>query len=383
MQLSSRILTALAVLILAVAVVAVRGGGGSDTVEAATGTIDVLNVGTCYTTDTDVFDVGDCDGWHNNSAIDGSNGITETGTVYATYAYDPKTAADNPRGVLANSNLIKISIEDTGRDKRTNVLYRAGAEVTGFAPPDVIGMIREDLGDDELDIVHNYSWALRGDTDVNADNPVISDDSNITDAISDKIINGITLNKAGQTCDADGNPGTGNVDNCHFRPMYTVEGNDSPITLFGFYDDDGGAAGCAIGTVGTHGDTCGFRKLNQYLKIDEDVGSGTGEEETSGANPAPEVAPWFSVRVSLPAGSSATLLYVVYETSEYEELVGGQDDADYGTAEPPAFTKSEDSGNTDLVVSARSDGRTTSQNLWLKETGRFDWSIRGLPNVDR
>ena len=57
MQLSSRILTALAVLILAVAVVAVRGGS-SGTVEAATGTIDVLNVGTCYTTNSDVFTVG-------------------------------------------------------------------------------------------------------------------------------------------------------------------------------------------------------------------------------------------------------------------------------------------------------------------------------------
>ena len=50
MQLSSRILTALAVLILAVAVVAVRAGSPG-TLEAATGTIDVVNVGTCYTTD--------------------------------------------------------------------------------------------------------------------------------------------------------------------------------------------------------------------------------------------------------------------------------------------------------------------------------------------
>ena len=60
MQLSSRILTALAVLILAVAVVAVRTGSPG-TVEAATGTIDVLNVGTWFTTSTDVFGVGACD----------------------------------------------------------------------------------------------------------------------------------------------------------------------------------------------------------------------------------------------------------------------------------------------------------------------------------
>ena len=65
MQLSSRILTALAVLILAVAVVAVRAGSPG-TVEAATGNIDVLNVGTCYTTDTDIFGVGECDDGDDN-----------------------------------------------------------------------------------------------------------------------------------------------------------------------------------------------------------------------------------------------------------------------------------------------------------------------------
>ena len=59
MQLSSRILTALAVLILAVAVVAVRAGS-PETAEAATGTIDVLNVGTCFATDDEVFEASDC-----------------------------------------------------------------------------------------------------------------------------------------------------------------------------------------------------------------------------------------------------------------------------------------------------------------------------------
>ena len=132
MQLSSRILTALAVLILAVAVVAVRGGGGSDTVEAATGTIDVLNVGTCYTTDTDVFDVSHCDDGDGNATEDtegynvaGRDSITKVdpNMLYATYAIDPKTSGDEPRAILKYSDLIKISIEDKGRDKRTGVLY--------------------------------------------------------------------------------------------------------------------------------------------------------------------------------------------------------------------------------------------------------------------
>ena len=134
MQLSSRILTALAVLILAVTVVAVRAGS-PETVEAATGDISVLNVGTCYTTNTDAFAVGACkDGQVDDTDDDGipdedvynvggRDSITKVDTVYATYAIDPKTSGDQPRAILKNSDLIKISIEDAGRDKRTGVLY--------------------------------------------------------------------------------------------------------------------------------------------------------------------------------------------------------------------------------------------------------------------
>ena len=134
MQLSSRILTALAVLILAVAVVAVRAGSPG-TVEAATGTINVLNVGTCYTTDTDVFGVGDCDDGDGNNPDDPDkagydvafrDSVTKVDSVYATYAVDPKTSGDQPRVIVANSDLIKINIEDKGRDKRIGVLYPVG-----------------------------------------------------------------------------------------------------------------------------------------------------------------------------------------------------------------------------------------------------------------
>ena len=87
-------------LILAVAVVAVRAGSPG-TVEAATGTIDVVNVGTCYTTDTDVFDVSACeDGDGGDYNVAERTTILETGSVFATYAHDPKTAPDDPRGVL-------------------------------------------------------------------------------------------------------------------------------------------------------------------------------------------------------------------------------------------------------------------------------------------
>ena len=139
MQLSSRILTALAVLILAVAVVAVRAGSPG-TVEAATGIINVVNVGTCYATDTEVFGVGDCDDGDGDYDVAERDNIIESGSVYATYSHDPKTAPDDPRGVLKNSNLIKISISDTGRDKRTPVLLAAGNAATELDSKDTDGI---------------------------------------------------------------------------------------------------------------------------------------------------------------------------------------------------------------------------------------------------
>ena len=134
MQLSSRILTALAVLILAVAVVAVRAGSPG-TVDAATGTIDVLNVGTCFATDSEVFGIGDCDaGDEEDYNVAGRDEVGEVGTVYATYAHDPKTAADNPRAVLKNSNLIKISISDPDRNLQTPVLLPVGNAERNVSP---------------------------------------------------------------------------------------------------------------------------------------------------------------------------------------------------------------------------------------------------------
>ena len=54
MQLSARILTALAVLAFTVAIVA-GARSATEEVSAATGTIDALNVGVCTTTNADVF----------------------------------------------------------------------------------------------------------------------------------------------------------------------------------------------------------------------------------------------------------------------------------------------------------------------------------------
>ena len=132
MQLSARILTALAVLAFTVAVVA--GRGATEEVSAATGTIDAMNVGACTTTNGDALKLADCriaDGDGTAAAIGNTMAFFEAGELdeaievdelYATYAHDPKTAAEAPRGIIANADLIKISIKDTGRDRRDPVL---------------------------------------------------------------------------------------------------------------------------------------------------------------------------------------------------------------------------------------------------------------------
>ena len=91
-----------------------------------------------------MFGVGDCndgdDNMGDNEGFDLVTGdtadgaISQVGTVSATYSFDPKTAADSPRGILTNSDLIKISIQDTGRDKRTPVYCRSATLMMAIPP---------------------------------------------------------------------------------------------------------------------------------------------------------------------------------------------------------------------------------------------------------
>ena len=126
----SKMLGALALFTLIGALFIMQSAGNSPpTVDAATGTIDALNVGTCLTTDATIFEkgiVGGCKLADDNATVkwEVREEVTEVSDLYATYAYDPKTASDEPRVILEDSDLIKISIADSGRDKRTGVLIK-------------------------------------------------------------------------------------------------------------------------------------------------------------------------------------------------------------------------------------------------------------------
>ena len=360
MQLSSRILTALAVLILAVAAVAVQTGS-TGTVGAATGTIDVLNVGTCYTTNNDVFEVGECkdgdDGIGDNEGYSVAERTTitqvKTGTsIYATYAIDPKTSGDAPRAILENADLIKISIEDDGRDKRTGKLYQVGT--TALSLTDTVGAnsaTRATVIGDSL------SKKERADLDTDGDD-VVDDLTTAAEAnftISAVTSSGITTIRTAGTKAAD-------------HPM--APRGDGKIVWFGTVND------------GTN--TSPFQDLKNYVSLDEDLGSGDRDKNE---------APWMRVTVSVPSGGNVTIQAIYFQTSDKEQIIGGCKSAIGGKyASPcdndpkvasPDFVDDEVPSTTNtkpdpLVLRASSDGDVPSQNLWLKETGDFTGVYEGF-----
>ncbi len=354
MQLSSRILTALAVLILAVAVVAVRAGS-TGTVDAATGTINVLNVGTCYTTDSEIFTAGDCkDGKDdediNDDGVDddvynvaGRKTISEVDSVYATYAVDPKTSGDQARAILKHSDLIKISIEDKGRDKRTGVIYAVGDTLndTQDLTPEQTAVIAGVVGDDDVQ-------AIYAPDDADEATPRVVRLTSTT-AYFDRVQGGTeTLGNIGTSGDAQFRL---RAEGSTEHPMAPLD--DGDVHWFGTVTEDGGSPTDLVNLT--------------YIGLDEDLSSGTQDS----------VAPWMRVTASLPSNIDINVQYIYYETSEREVLIGGLKSTDErldGTRDvTPVFAEDE----TSLVVRVSSDGNILSQNLWLKEQGRFSGFYEG------
>ena len=382
MQLSSRILTALAVLILAVAVVGVRSAS-TGTVEAATGTIDVLNVGTCYTTNDDAFTVANCDDGDGNAAgeptegynVAGRDAITEVSTgasVYATYAIDPKTSGDAPRAILTNSDLIKISIEDKGRDKRSGVLYAVGTSASDPAAtdPNTAGdeqedVIRSVLGETLSKELENASGALKSTSTLDGATNTAYFGTDPSPIQASGIVR-INLN-------GDGNwlhP---------MAPKADVDSGKAKLVFFGCVDAD------ADGSCSD--ETTQLQDLKNYVSLDEDLSSG---------NRVTEVAPWMRVTVSVPTGDQVVILFIYYQTSKPEVLIGGCQSGDYKTdtaddscvaeakdQDSPVFFDDEVPSATNtkpdaLVLRASADGDAPNQNLWLKETGDFTGVYEGF-----
>lgn len=434
-KLAAKIFTALAIA-FAISYVAARDY--TPDASAAAGKIDVLNVGTCYATSSAVFGEADCrdnldDNDQYNLAERGASGGTgirdlkEMSEVYATYAVDPKTSAEEPRGILLDADLVKVSILDPGRDRRTPVLLKAGGDTatglltTGGDSATTVGCYgtnNEPLTNPELSPAATPSGEHRELCEVYK----LINTEFFQNAPKDDLLD-FTLHQRFEARGEDGNieytssrasnnivdvriPG-GAPDTEDYRPLHfklnpdgaTVDTSATTIRWYGYLIHTTAGvdkSGCKTVTETTANgissateapDIC---DLSGFIGLDEDIGSGrTFGENADDADS--HTAPYITLNVSLPGGHTARVRYVYYETSDREDLVGGakrsartassdEDDYDSSTtgASAPVFTNDESGAQPDaLVVESVGDGVVRSADLWLKETGRFTGRYEG------
>ena len=373
----SKMLGALALLTLIGALFVMQSAEQhTPTVDAATVSIDALNVGTCLTTNDDVFK-GDCDNLMNDAAGTENDWEvrakkTEVKTLYATYAHDPKTQSEAPRAILMDSDLIKISISDSGRDKRTGVLIGSGnnalvASASPYTPTALGKAIKDDLDGDKL----NYP------TKTNAEIAYTNTAFDFT---------------TNESTDDNAIPNSGT-----HTLNFTRSSGSTADFLPGDFDVDNGAEvrfyGCVANTGATTCTNETYEVLDE-LKVDEDASNG---------NAAGDTAPWLGINASVPNEKDVLIFAIYYRTSDKENLVGGERYRHCGSGNPNpqevnkvwtcasgtlgmndgdsnvVFTKDEKDDNDALLVSARGDGDLVNRhvNLYLKETKRFSGVYQG------
>ena len=415
MKLAARFLTAMAIVSLAIMYIATRDQ--LPDASAATGKINALNVGTCYASDEDEFRKTDC--LHGLTAaydVAGRKDVTETDVLYATYAVDPRTSADQPRAILFNADLIRVSIKDPGRDKRIGVLYGVGTGTrlmtldshiegngdTGTANDDYLQVIKGVVDEDAL-ADGLYTAPVTADADAGVD--AVSEKFDLSSTTTGFGVAGLRVNVIGGTITQSG------------EVQLTLDGPDEAANPIAPINDDDNH-GLKLGKVRFFGflqantgtetnpgaDTEEFRDISRHLPLDEDYGCPV---DPTLADPDANCAnspPWVRVNASVPTGKHLTVMYVYYETSKREVIVGGRTKKQYDDneiivtpattnaagdpvaavtrdfdAEDPGYSSDEaaTSNAKSLLVAVTADGQQESRNLWLRETGSFTGTYVG------
>ena len=393
MKLAARFLTAMAIVSLAIMYIATRDQ--LPNASAATGVINALNVGTCYATDETAFAKGDClDGSNNAYDVAGRKDITKTDPLYSTYAVDPKTSAENPRAIVFNGDLLKISVKDDGRDKRTGVIYAVtqdGAsgtisdrveDIKTTHATEITAVIRRSVGNDFQE--GNSSIELTSETayfDISG--PSAIDGTHVRRGAKHR------HNWRGTTREV-----------MPIAPIHDNTGHGMKtgrVKLFGFLQPIGGSDL-------SPGDIDDFMDLSSRVTLDEDYGCIPDPTETDPDGGCRGDSPWFDAQYQVDEDQRITVMYIYYETSEQEEIAGGKTKANYvghdangdgdfedegdiapdsevENAEAPAFIGDEDPSNPSnqktILASVAADGQRETRDLWLKETGRFTGTYVG------
>lgn len=416
----SIMLAALAVTILAATAIGVYSNTPRD-INAATGVIDVLNVGMCTTTDDSVFKESDCDDGDSNRNDYDVAGRDELNEVdrdmfYATYAYDPKTASDNPRAILQDTDLLKVRITDSGRDRRTGILVRGAGQVDLGGSP---GIGNDRLSDGlrtDVDGAGSGTKLLAELVNETLEDAKVNDRFGLTDEgtipetqVQDAAIQDYTIHNhfLARLSEFGGLPGDGHhINNTLIRnsgpigfglrrssgttDRFPPMALDGVIRVFGYEvnnvatpgggtptlpgapnDGDGGANGPIIElTTGS----------NPIIELDEDRGQGS----RNGQGDGDDIAPWLTFNATIQSGKDIVIVAIFYQTSGYEELRGNAKESDYsaadGDSDPtaeeaptiPVFTDDEMDDDDALVVKVEGDEGDGAVNLCLRETGRFN-----------
>ena len=405
-SMKSKMLGALALFTLIGALFVMQSAAISPpTADAATGTIHALNVGTCLTTDLATFEnaYGDegCPLAGEGTVVDWEvrEEVEEVSTLYATYAFDPKTASNEPRVIVQDADLIKISISDSGRDKRTGVL--------------IVGRQRTDIGTNNADGLEFVRDSLaNGDVLTESESEALSFEPD-----------GTVVTVQGEDGPADvPNSGNWTLNFSSTAELYRYKPMDiaGTIKFFGCITEQ---QHCEIPTdLPTDSDlTDNLTDITSSLAVDEDGSQGT-------VNGNRNTAPWVAVNASVTGGLEVRIYAIYYETSDKEILDGGQvfsscsetdeelestDNGDEVIPEPGTgataintewkcvtkdsqgdvtaaseadtenaptdvvFTEDEIEDNDALTVLAKADGDQQSVDLWLTETGRFSGQYVG------
>ena len=339
----SKLLGALALMSLVGVLYVMQTTPENPTADAAVGTIDALNVGTCLTTSEDVFGDVDCGLADESKDWEVREEVIEVSTLYATYAHDPKTASDEPRAILTHSDLLKISIHDSGRDKRTGVLIpgasypqvsSSGVPVPETIPDALSDLIKGNLEDDDLDVPMTSGSVAFSQPNVEVY------DRESTSGLEESII------------DSSGSS------TLNFKKISATSGS------FPAMDIDGSIRFYGCETTGNA--PCTSYKVLTDISVDEDASQGN----LDGA-----LAPWLVVLANVPSDKNLLISAIYYETSEKEDLIGGQKSG--GTSDV-VFTQDEKDDDESLLVRVVSDGDETEQDLFLTETDRFTGRYEGF-----
>ena len=262
---------------------AVHINRGVQPADAATGVIDALNVGTCLATDERVFRDETCalyndgsDGWRIRDEVE------QVSTLYATYAFDPKTGWDQPRAILQDTDLLKISIYDPDRDKRSGVIVAGEGHFIDLSS----------LDDSERALLAEMNRLLRNANLLESDESLSFEPNTV-----------MTVRDGGGSASID-NSGSNTLNftgASSYKPM-AVDGN---IRFFGCVTDSGQ---CELPGTGSNK----LVDITSSLDVDEDRTSGSV---------SPNVAPWLAVNASVPSDKDILIYAIFYETSGQETMV--------------------------------------------------------------